>query len=55
MLIKGHAAIVTGSGSGLGAAIIVASSLYVAHREARLTRRDPVKVGGGRPQPAPPT
>lgn len=39
----------------LGAAIIVASSLYVAHREARLTRHDPLKVSGGRPQPVPPT
>ncbi len=38
----------------LGAAIIVASSLYVAHREARLTRHEPAKVSGGRPQPAPP-
>ncbi len=39
----------------VGAAIIVASSLYVAHREARLARHDPIKVSGGRPQPAPPT
>jgi drug/metabolite transporter (DMT)-like permease len=38
----------------LGAAIIVASSLYVAHREARLARHDPAKVSGGRPQPASP-
>jgi drug/metabolite transporter (DMT)-like permease len=38
----------------VGAAIIVASSLYVAHREARLARHDPTKVSGGRPQPAPP-
>jgi len=38
----------------VGAAIIVASSLYVAHREARLARHDPIKVSGGRPQPAPP-
>jgi drug/metabolite transporter (DMT)-like permease len=39
----------------VGAAIIVASSLYVAHREARLTRHAPAKVSGGRPQPVPPT
>jgi drug/metabolite transporter (DMT)-like permease len=38
-----------------GAAIIVASSLYVAHRESRLSRQDPIKVSGGRPQPVPPT
>src|SRR5207302_942979 len=37
------------------APILVASARYVAHREARLTRRDPAKVSGGRPQPAPPT
>jgi drug/metabolite transporter (DMT)-like permease len=38
----------------LGAAIIIASSLYVAHREARLARRDPARVSRGRPHPAPP-
>ena len=38
-----------------GAAIIVASSLYVAHRESRLTQQDPLKVSGGRPRPVPPT
>jgi drug/metabolite transporter (DMT)-like permease len=37
-----------------GAAIIVASSLYVAHREARLARHDPLAVSGGRPRPVPP-
>jgi drug/metabolite transporter (DMT)-like permease len=37
-----------------GAAIIVASSLYVAHREARLARQDPMAVSGGRPRPAAP-
>jgi drug/metabolite transporter (DMT)-like permease len=37
-----------------GAGIIVASSLYVAHREARLARLDPRAVSGGRVQPAPP-
>jgi drug/metabolite transporter (DMT)-like permease len=39
----------------LGAAIIVGSSLYVAHREARLARLDPAKVSGGRPRPIPPS
>jgi len=38
----------------IGAAIIVGSSLYVAHREAKLARRNPAKVSGGRPQPVPP-
>ena len=37
-----------------GAAVIVASSLYVAHRESRLSRQDPIKVSGGRPRPVPP-
>ena len=38
----------------IGAAIIVGSSLYVAHREAKLARQNPAKVSGGRPQPVPP-
>jgi len=38
----------------LGAAIIIGSSLYVAHREARLSRQDPVAVSGGRPRPVTP-
>jgi drug/metabolite transporter (DMT)-like permease len=38
----------------LGAAIIVGSSLYVAHREARLARHAPEKVSGGRPRPIQP-
>ena len=37
----------------LGAAIICAASLYVAHREARLQRLDPASVKGGRPTSAP--
>jgi drug/metabolite transporter (DMT)-like permease len=37
-----------------GAAIIAGSSLYVAHREARLARVAPARVSGGRPAPAPP-
>jgi drug/metabolite transporter (DMT)-like permease len=37
-----------------GAAIIAASSLYVAHREARLARLAPSRVSGGRPAPAQP-
>jgi drug/metabolite transporter (DMT)-like permease len=38
----------------IGAAIIVGSSLYVAHREAKLARQQPAKVSGGRPQPVQP-
>jgi drug/metabolite transporter (DMT)-like permease len=38
----------------IGAAIIVCSSLYVAHREARLSRENPIAVSGGRPQPTAP-
>jgi drug/metabolite transporter (DMT)-like permease len=33
----------------VGAAIIAGSSLYVAHREAKLARRAPERVSGGRP------
>jgi drug/metabolite transporter (DMT)-like permease len=33
----------------IGAAIIAGSTLYVAHREAQLTRQAPERVSGGRP------
>jgi drug/metabolite transporter (DMT)-like permease len=33
----------------IGAAIIMSSTLYVAHREAQLSRRAPERVSGGRP------
>jgi drug/metabolite transporter (DMT)-like permease len=36
-----------------GAAIIAASSMYVAHREAQLARLAPQRVSGGRPAPVP--
>jgi drug/metabolite transporter (DMT)-like permease len=37
----------------MGAAIIAGSSLYVAHREARLARLGTAAASGGRPWPVP--
>src|SRR5262249_25620383 len=37
-----------------GAAVIAGSSVYVAHREARLARIAPARVSGGRTAPVPP-
>jgi drug/metabolite transporter (DMT)-like permease len=41
--------------SWVGAGIIIGSSLYVAHREARLARQSPTRVSGGRPRPLTPS